>query len=940
MENVLNVPIQDAIEPALRDLFVARHCLLWVDCPSAGRLFSPTHNLSADYRSSIVGFVRNTRSLLQIENQSQCPPGFVIDAKLAEPGAIQLVFPLTARGVVKAVVQIVRSVFFGAAEIDGAIFVMRKFDLYGESLFKYDPFRRIALDFFTRWNQSQQPLSVIAEFFKCEIVEVWKLDVPNNQCFVYDRVVQMLVPTQSIDLGIVGYVLEECKTVNEVVPSQSSHFSGVFDGTVSGPVLAVPYEKNKKEIWCAVLRGSPRRFNICDEMEILALMPFVVRVVSDGVAETAGDASRTIVTLLGASRRILHFLDSDELAAVIESEAKKLVDCEFSRLALVDKQELLVKRQRFPKGTGICGTAIAEKKLMSIPDPIHHERYFETVDSADGLDPAMLIAAPILAPNQTPLACLLLVNKASGERFSESEERMICQFCVFAGIAIQNSVKYSANVQLVQQVFGNAGLQKILESCLTLNKLDRVSFYVNHAKSFYVSVGAEFNWGVMFAAECAENGVQLILSSDGIQSRFEDTKQRRKMVITVVDPGSLFSATGKSHQQVLEETICCIPIRRDDGAIVGVLEFSFFGKCSVADLRTFSATFSKCLFQSNLPEFSETFEIRDWLTAEERISREIPAKLNLSEDRSRIAFRFQFNVAEWDGIGLYQLVFKVMKKFELMEKFDFSNSRLFCFLNDLRASYRQIPIVNWRHAVDVFQFTAVLVASGRFDRILTRLDLFGVFVAALCHDCNHDGFERCRSARCENQHGQLFQKQSVIETEACMQAIELLSKEDNDIFTGLSALQQKQIWGTVCDCILATDLARHETILENFARLIDSGDFNPEEETEHRLLLMQMIMKAADFGAVARPYEVARDRTTGLVEEFFYQGTVSGSAGFCFTAEGSRREDIDKKASVLGILERNVKPVFEALGRFTAQLGYIVDQVTTNLMRFEREKAF
>jgi hypothetical protein len=426
MDNILNVPIQDAIEPALRDLFSARHCVLWVDCPSAGRLFSPTHGLTADYRSSIVGFVRNTRSLLQIENQSQCPPGFVIDSKLAEPGATQLVFPLTARGVVKAVVQVVRGLFFGSSEIDGAVFVMRKFDLYGESLFKYGPFRQIALDFFTQSNQSPQPLSVIGTFFKCEIVEVWKLDVANRQYFVYDRVVQALVPTQSIDLGIVGYVLDECKTVNEAVPSHSPHFSGVFDGIVNGPVLAVPYEKNKKEVWCAILRGSPKRFNICDEMEVLALMPFVVRVASGGVSETAEDMSRVIMTVLGVGRRLLHFLDKDELAAAIEHEGKQLIDCEFCRLALVDKQDILVKRQRFPKGTGICGTAIAEKKLMNITDPTLHEKYFETVDSDEGLDQAMLLAAPILAPDQTPLACLLLANKASGERFSESDERTVC----------------------------------------------------------------------------------------------------------------------------------------------------------------------------------------------------------------------------------------------------------------------------------------------------------------------------------------------------------------------------------------------------------------------------------------------------------------------------------------------------------------------------------
>jgi hypothetical protein len=291
----------------------------------------------------------------------------------------------------------------------------------------------------------------------------------------------------------------------------------------------------------------------------------------------------------------------------------------------------------------------------------------------------------------------------------------------------------------------------------------------------------------------------------------------------------------------------------------------------------------------------------------------------------------------WSGIGVVQLIFRIIKKFGLMEAFEFANSQLFCFLNSVRCAHSQIPFANWMHAVDVFQFVFVIIGAARLDRVFSKLELFGLAVAAICHDLGHDGFQRVRDAAAVSAYGQLFTFQGIVETEACWNALSIISQDDNNIFSGLSAQQQTQIWGIIIDCILATNFSQHEAILSKFNGALNAGEFDPEESVEHRLLLMQMVLKCADFGGIARPWVIASERCNWITEEYYYEGAVSGSTGISFGA-GTRREHIDKQASLVGVIERIVKPIFDSLSKYSASLAFLVDQMESNFSQLSRQR--
>jgi hypothetical protein len=959
MDNLLALPLEQAIEPVLRDMLTARECIVWIDNLSERSLFSPRHNIKTDYQSCLAGFVATTRTLLQVQNQKQCPPGFVSDPKIAEIDSLQLLFPLICGNTVKAIIQIIRppkSPSFGQPEVDAAKFVMLKFSLYGESLFKYDRFRHTALEFFGKDSESPKPLAVLIDFFGCQSAEIWKYDGAQQLYQIYDRATETLVPVQDFDLGVAGFVLSECKTLNVDERTSSSHYSAVYDGPIEGPVMGVPYAKNKKEIWGAILRGRSRPFTVYEEFEVLSLLPFIARI-AGGAFSDSDDIGRRLMKLLSSVSRIVSILDLNELIAVIKEEARMFFDCERTKIVLVDaaKNRLktgfdLPKPITFPLDVGLVGSAMSENTLLNLPDPTTNEKYLEGLDALENHFPSFLMAVPISDLTGLVVGCLVLINRTSGEAFAVIEEKLAQVFAAFVGVALQKSTQHRMDLKLARLLIARAPLPKILTKALMSYHLARITLFLHgatHSLQVVASIGASLPYGNQLASECAEDGHPILLSGSGIASRIENAKQGEPKFRVAPTPHPILRIMEpqpgvEPRKQQLEETLCCLPLFTADDAIIGVLEFQFYGLCDVSSLKVFAANITQHLLENAPPDLkmfgSEKLDPREWMTDDERIARLVPSKLVLSDDRAKIVFRFQFNLDDWDGIALFQAVFRIFAKFGLMEAFEFSNGLLFNFLNELRAVYRPVKTGSWRHAVDVFQFATVIIAGARLDRVLTKLEIFGLLIAALCHDLGHDGFARSLEARCETEHAQLLSQQSIFEVESCMRAISLVANDECNIFVGLSPVQQKTIWTVIIDCILATDMARHNSILNAFKALQESNDLDPEAEPAHKTLLMQIVLKCADLGGIARPFDTAKQRCKWMGEETYRQGELSGSAGIVYSGQDSKRENVDKAQSFFGFLENVCGPLFEQLVKFSAPLSYMTDHVSKNVKQFRKQR--
>jgi hypothetical protein len=367
-------------------------------------------------------------------------------------------------------------------------------------------------------------------------------------------------------------------------------------------------------------------------------------------------------------------------------------------------------------------------------------------------------------------------------------------------------------------------------------------------------------------------------------------------------------------------------INKED-VLLGVLELQCSG---YEDDRLFDSVGSIALMGLERVRLRElavfgygALNIEDFILPDERAVAEIPASFRLSESGMDLSF----DAARYDGIGAFKIVFAMFKEFDLMIDYRFNNQLLFNFLNEVRQAYNRLPDYNWRHAVDVLQFIASAVKRARLQNLLAKFDLFALFVAALCHDIGHEGF----STSSEIPLSVLFNQQSVLEARHCSITLSILSKPECDVFCGLEVPDRKLMWNQVIQLILATDMAKHFKFIADMGKLIQSGDLRPDDNSLHRLLLMQNLLKCGDFGSLARPMDIAEKSRFFVAEEFFRQGEVDKMTGLRYEGGTKDREHIDREGSFVGFCTTVALPLFDVVAKAVPTLELFVTQIKSNI---------
>jgi hypothetical protein len=219
---------------------------------------------------------------------------------------------------------------------------------------------------------------------------------------------------------------------------------------------------------------------------------------------------------------------------------------------------------------------------------------------------------------------------------------------------------------------------------------------------------------------------------------------------------------------------------------------------------------------------------------------------------------------------------------------------------------------------------------GQLDFVFTKFELFAMFVSTICHDANHDGFTNVYNVKAETPLGILYKNQSVMETHHCTIAIDVISRDECNVFEVLDADDVRKMWTLVISLILATDMARHFDLLKTMNTLHDTQKFTLDNP-EHRILLMQLILKCGDISNVSRPFDLADKWCDVLCEEFFRQGDLEMANGMEYTSPLNDRSTLDKPKSQIGFYTFVCLPLFQTTARAVPELLCNVRQVEANL---------
>ena len=961
--------MQTAVASAAVPLFDAEDATLWLHAPHLQRLCSPVANDTCWYRQGLLGNSCFNSSSENIQAPANDPR---FDASVDDSRPTLLIPLRTEEGELRAVLRVVRSRSFEDDDLALADAFAKKFAMYSHILMPNEAKFAVGAEMI----QAGELKSVLARLvgrmrrhFLCRSVQFWMYNS-------YDDTISRFNPktgdfTSAVkNAGIVKGSIKNSVLLN--VPDVTSHpdYCEAVDGKDKESAIVLPIGGEGRS-FAVVLRGkeSGPMFTAMDEQQLTVFAPLISRSLELSMGSQMNDRdvnsfAERLQALLEVAEIISSVMDIEVLVPTIMERACSLLATERCSVFIVDsaKKELVTQFQgglsqkiRMPMNRGIVGHTATTGNIVNITDAYSDPRFDKAVDLATGFKTRTILTVPIYNNRGEIAGVTEMINRNDGQAFDDDDIKVLKVFNVFCGISLDNSKMYQVSLDLTRQLRGFVEmsaalsetkkvqdvLMEILKNAMDVVHANRGTIYLRaededapDALRPFVTSGNDPS-DFTFAKDVMKSRKAKVFSKE--EEAQEDVRASRRT--SLLENPELLSSKSDIEVEQLDnkEYLCGFPLLTNDTKILGVMEFSCPSKILPEDMKLldcFAVFASVSLERSELKEIAKLghveIQVKQYIAPEERGTYTIPAKLRIDEEHSATLFAINFDAPAWDGIGHFKVLWTIMDTFHLFEEFKITNEKFFKFVSEISQTYNKVPYHNWRHAVDVTQFCTYELKLTHFDEVLTRFELLGFIVAAICHDANHDGFTNVYNVKAETPLGILFKNQSVMETHHCTVAIDVMAKEECNLFSELNASEFKNMWTLVIQLILITDMAKHFDFLKQVNATVDEGKLDTSDPAI-RLMMMQGILKCGDISNVSRPFELADKWCDVLCEEFFRQGDLEMANGMEYTSPLNDREHLDKPKSQIGFYTFVCLPLYETVARMFPALQVNVEQVKSNL---------
>jgi len=171
------------------------------------------------------------------------------------------------------------------------------------------------------------------------------------------------------------------------------------------------------------------------------------------------------------------------------------------------------------------------------------------------------------------------------------------------------------------------------------------------------------------------------------------------------------------------------------------------------------------------------------------------------------------------------MIWTIFKELNLIDN---NNIIGLMFIPEVYKLYHNNPYNNFKHAFVVFRNSYLIYRKIKHQIELTKLELFSLLIAALCHDIDHPGITNKNAKKILEEH-----HVSVV--------ISLMSK--HNIMDRFDDIKRPEIIQIISDLILSTNMQYHNDIV---TKLSNIKKFNNISDRD-KLLAMKGIIKMADL---------------------------------------------------------------------------------------------
>ncbi|CAJ0931787.1 unnamed protein product, partial [Mesorhabditis belari] len=258
---------------------------------------------------------------------------------------------------------------------------------------------------------------------------------------------------------------------------------------------------------------------------------------------------------------------------------------------------------------------------------------------------------------------------------------------------------------------------------------------------------------------------------------------------------------------------------------------------------------------------------------------------------------------------LSRLTYSIFKQADLFRIFRLNAQKFFNYFHQLEKGYWEIPYHNRIHAADVLHGVYYLTChpvhpclgraptpesptagnqrnshldldASSVAESMSTLELMALYTAAAMHDFDHPGRTNAFLVSTEDSKAIMYNDRSVLENHHAAESWRLLQKKENCFIEGLDAAETKRFRYLVLEYILATDLKQHFEIIMAFNEKLADMELSNESD---RVLVAKMLIKLADINSPSKPYQLHRQWTERICEEFYEQGDEEKRRGMVVT---------------------------------------------------------
>ncbi|OHT07889.1 3'5'-cyclic nucleotide phosphodiesterase family protein [Tritrichomonas foetus] len=971
LADTLNMPLHGAIENFMKNHFIAQKSIVWVSIPELQMLYSHSLNSVTAQSQGLVGHTFQTRSLLRCTNPSSHPAYYSqVDSQFCGSSSSVLLFPIIDyKNNLWAIVQITKESSdssFGQEDEEFAQWFINKFKLLSKWIrpdLNTEGFAAEILDLMHINDYLDLVQTKMMSLFDCNSAEIWKYENSNR-----GSVTRYTKTIETIDFSKAGIVTESLTkntTVNCSNVQIHTNYNVNADGKIASAAMAIPITDDGIH-YSIVIRG-PRHnklFTKIDETNLKKIAPLILLGLTNSEAFSQFDddlrESKNEREGLAALLEVVEVISSqlnneDNLVEVIMEKGRSLTDSDRCSLFLVNEDRDKLKTSlhkglsqaiELPINKGIAGKTATEGKIFNIPDVYDSQFFDSTIDLASGYKTKSILSVPIYNSRSEIIGVTEMVNKKGNQQFSPWDEKLIQIFNVFCGISLENSRLFNESLEM------NNKLSSFFDTAFAMAKSESLqkifSEIMHNAKQ---SIGAD-RASIFLKEEGKEDSLStFVVDGDKVPNSIPINKgivghvasTKTAMFENDVYKCEYFDSSIDKITGYKTNSLLASPIISSTGELFGIVEMlnKHKGDFEKRDLQTINAfaTFCSIALEKNqlktVSNISDLdIELKKWVGDQEKSKYDIPELLHLSGEQIEQVSRLRCFSVDFKGIGHFKELFYFFDFFKFREAYKITNDQFFRFIFAISATYNDVPYHNWTHACDVTQYIFYEVTTAKIQEKLSQLELFVLFIAAICHDANHQGFNNVFNVKAETPLGILFKDQSVMEMHHVEQSIPIIARDDINLFGALDQEDTKKAWNQFVKLILSTDMAHHFEIVKKSQGLVDENKWD-WQDFDTRILGMQLILKVADISNVSRPFEYANEWCDILNREFFRQGDLEKSTGIGLTSPLNDRDNSDKPKSQIGFYNFICLPLYSVTAKVYPELQVNVESVKSNLEKWK-----